>query len=313
GGAGALLASGPLNADHVLALCPQYSVLDPELPVAPAWRSAMKGTPELFALPDLLSRTARVFVVVDPSYGTDMAHYRAVERTRPVTMIATPFAKHDAPKFLREAKLLSRLVLGVVAGQDGHRLVATGRRARRRCVARYWQGLGSATRGRWPAARARAVQMAGELSIDTVRKGGSVREGFSAISIYVGALAAAGRGAEAESVATEMVRLCPDEPSAFALVGGLAFQAGRLEEAERAFTAAIRIDKSANEIRMSLVRTLIRLGRQDDAARHLERCAMARGSWKTWQAVVAELARAGVTGAMVDLATRKVNDLKRPA
>lgn len=96
------------------------------------------------------------------------------------------------------------------------------------------------------------------------------------------ALAAAGRGDQAEPHYREVLRLRPDYERAYVSLGALLAGQGRYAEAEELFTEALARVPDFAEAHYNLAVVLIRTARYESALDHLERAAAARRDhWDT--------------------------------
>ena len=145
GAYGALLHSGRLNLDTVLALTPQFSISPTRTPFAAQWRPyAEKITFVDDEVEKVASRIARLIVSYDPYFDEDAWHGREICRRLPNAVpLLVPFCGHPATEFFQAAGMLQDLVLTVVRSGNIPPNFARLRREGRRRSAAYWRWLGS--------------------------------------------------------------------------------------------------------------------------------------------------------------------------
>lgn len=132
GAYGALAWSAALDADEVIAVCPQFSP-DPRVAAFdPRWleeRNALDCAADDLA--GGLSRTARVAVIHDPSQEHDARHVAMIAAVRPVDRIIAPFCSHGVLTLTHAPKHVAGFLEVMLAGYDPRALRGHVRRARR--------------------------------------------------------------------------------------------------------------------------------------------------------------------------------------
>jgi len=101
GAYGALLHSGRLNLDTVLALTPQFSISPARIPFRAQWRSYAE---KIHFVDDemekVASRIAKLIVIYDSSFQQDAWHAREICRHLPNAVpLLVPFCGHPATDF----------------------------------------------------------------------------------------------------------------------------------------------------------------------------------------------------------------------
>ncbi len=120
GGHGALLCSGAIDADAVLALVPQSFIGgnspngEPRAPTEFARADEQFGNPHKMA--PRVSRRAEIYVVYDPLYRPDRVHLEDLAAIRPVNRLYLPLCDHGALSDLGELRLSTALIRAVMAG-----------------------------------------------------------------------------------------------------------------------------------------------------------------------------------------------------
>ncbi len=142
GAYGALLISGRIDADIVIAFAPQYSV-DPKLmPEEIRWIQVTGNIRFLYDdLAAHLSRRARIFAVFDPFCSVDMRHIRRLEAIRSLDCIKVPLTGHHPASFLKEVGLLDAVMVGMSKGTDVASELRHQIRVKRRFSPTYYMRL----------------------------------------------------------------------------------------------------------------------------------------------------------------------------
>jgi hypothetical protein len=117
GGYGALVASGRLRANRVVASVPQYSIDPEKAPWEDRWvKDAAKLT---FGLENFEKQVGRgdIYIFSDPLYGPDQKHVQKIREHRPVKHLKVSFAEHDVSRVLVELGIISAVTLAAVRGE----------------------------------------------------------------------------------------------------------------------------------------------------------------------------------------------------
>ncbi|WJS83691.1 hypothetical protein [Paracoccus sp. TOH] len=164
GGYGALLGSGRLRAERVVAVVPQFSIERAVVPFEKRWR---KEAEALGAFRHDVTREihehARITVILDPR-NDDRHHLALYPLTRNWEVVALPFAGHMPLLVMQDARLLGGFVLPTLLGQPESRPPIRALLQGRRRSALYFRVLGvhAARLGRFPTAleaAARCVEL----------------------------------------------------------------------------------------------------------------------------------------------------------
>jgi esterase/lipase len=101
GGYGALLLSGVVEADRVVAVAPQFSVDPPQPPFKTRWRHLMQNVD--FGHDGLdahASASAAKYIVYDPGYRDDAAQAAILSQQTNAHLVRRPCAGHYPARFL---------------------------------------------------------------------------------------------------------------------------------------------------------------------------------------------------------------------
>ncbi|MBY8976840.1 hypothetical protein KHP62_13535 [Rhodobacteraceae bacterium NNCM2] len=141
GGYGAILSSGPLVADKVLAIAPQFSIDRAVVPFERRWRvEAEEIGPFVHDITQLMREDAEVFVLYDPR-SVDRLQFELFPRGDGWHELALPFSGHLPAMALQEAGLLSRLILEIWRGDLDLASFRCEMMERRRVSSTYWRTI----------------------------------------------------------------------------------------------------------------------------------------------------------------------------
>jgi tetratricopeptide (TPR) repeat protein len=111
GGYGALLCSGVLGVNTVIAGSPQFAINNRLVPWPPRWERDTQGVVELYQMEDYCSKDAKLICVYDPFEELDRLHVRELSKHRMIHHLPTHFSGHSAILYLQRLGLLNRLVI----------------------------------------------------------------------------------------------------------------------------------------------------------------------------------------------------------
>ncbi|WP_091742763.1 tetratricopeptide repeat protein [Phenylobacterium immobile] len=117
GGYGALVGSGRLRANRMVASVPQYSIDPAKAPWEDRW---LKDAAKLrFELEDFEKQVGRgdIYIFSDPLYEPDQKHVERIREHRPINHLKVSFAEHDVSRILVELGIISAVTLGAVRGE----------------------------------------------------------------------------------------------------------------------------------------------------------------------------------------------------
>lgn len=134
GGYGAMVASGYLKAERVVAVVPQFSVDPGKIPFDPRWDQL---TSDLQFIHDdmirYLAPSMRRIMLYDPRLDLDVRHIALYQELAPIELIKAPFAGHYPLQVAHEGGVLSDYVSELLFGEpDRARLNQLRRRSRRK-------------------------------------------------------------------------------------------------------------------------------------------------------------------------------------
>ncbi len=236
----AVVFSGAVNADAVIALSPLYSI-DPRIvPHDRRYRVDAKDMRFRFTPEEGARREASAHLFFDPC-SLDGWHARRIaphfDRS---TLVPVPFAGHPCGNLLSEAGVLSRtirdLIVGVPFDGQGFR---TAIRAARAAAPSYWVGRARALRTRCP-----------EGALDAARSAARLKPGNPVLVPALGdALSHAGRHDEATALLADLVRAQPRQARFHASLAQAYLRAGRVRAATDALEEAIRLNPADAALR----------------------------------------------------------------
>ncbi len=139
GAYGAILISGMIEADIVLAFAPQYSVDPSIMPEEKRWREAVNQITFIYDhLETFVSDASRNYVIYDPFNPEDRRHVAMFGTVQTFTEIRLPFCGHFPSSFLHELGLLAPYMEALIfEGAIGSDLVRRTKDARRRSYHYY--------------------------------------------------------------------------------------------------------------------------------------------------------------------------------
>lgn len=144
GGYGALLFSKALNATHVYAVVPQYSIRPGIVTEETRWKRDVDRIDD-FSLDNMdsgISQEAEITVIYDPFYLQDAAHVKRIAVLRPINVLPITFTNHNTSAALQEIGLLSSMAKDFVSARFNHGAFLQEVRSRRRKSSLFWHGLG---------------------------------------------------------------------------------------------------------------------------------------------------------------------------
>lgn len=131
GGYGALISSGALNAEAVIAASPQVSI-GPLAPWEPRWASDLAGVQFRFGpTRELMSKTARVYLLWDNMHRPDHRQATEILDLPNVVPLPLPFAGHPVLGAMRESGTLSAAIRSMIDGTLTQESFAVHARRRR--------------------------------------------------------------------------------------------------------------------------------------------------------------------------------------
>lgn len=157
GAYGALMFSGLIRSDIVIALSPQYSIDPAKAAFDKTWLHIRRTL--AFCCDDLTEfpSPAKTYVLYDPAH-IDGTHAAAIAREREVKLLPVPGANHPATEFLHQIGMLKQVVTGLISGSfDEAAFFRDLRRASRRS-SRYYCWV--AGRARNPLRKLRVLEAA---------------------------------------------------------------------------------------------------------------------------------------------------------
>lgn len=115
GGYQALRSAAELGAARAIAISPQYSVDPAKVPLETRWASDVVNIRFVDDGYTVSDKTA-YYVVYDPWEKLDRMHVDAIRTVLPIQELRLPFSGHPSGEFLREAGIISRLMLQLIRG-----------------------------------------------------------------------------------------------------------------------------------------------------------------------------------------------------
>lgn len=312
GGHGALVHSGALNADRVLALSPQFAINHRKAPWPADWAKETAHLTERFPMETGLSQTAEVVVVYDPLETVDAQHVREIAAVRDVHQLRTGFAGQGLVSTLEDLQLLAPLVLGVMQSGAAQGFVGRYRQARRGLLGAYLRAqrickaTGKAALGDRVGKRAQAIAR------DALFNGPP-----QSLADLLHATQLSGRTLTADqrlAFAARLVEVHPESSEAHMAHARALREHDRLDDAFRACSLARRAAKRNYNI--LLYRALIRaeLGDIVGAQEEIEVCLEARSPAraKSWTSMVPLYRRAGVSERVLKQIEAFTSELSAP-
>lgn len=276
GGYGAALFSRRLGADQIIALSPQFSIDAAKVPGETRWREdAARITFRNDDMAAGLRPDVPLTLFYDPLIG-DRAHAeRLLALSARPNPVVVPFGGHPVGGFLRDARVLGRLITEAIHGPLDAAAARRLIRASRREVPAYWSNAGIVLARRDPAASVaaaeRAVALAPEDAEMTFR--------------LANALARAGCADRAADAFAAARRLNPSRAK-YRLAHGLhAAQSGAFAEAEALLAPLAEAFPGDYRLHLGLARSLLGLGRREAAEAWLARARRAGAPPGAWRAV----------------------------
>ncbi|MBV0913695.1 sialate O-acetylesterase [Anianabacter salinae] len=148
GGFGALLFSGALRAERVIAIAPQVSIDRAVVPFENRWsRAAAEIGPFRHRLADHVARDGQKLILYDP-LSDDAKHVALMPKDRGIAHLRLPFAAHHVGEYLAETNALEMLVQDVLGQGPKPRAILRRVRINRRRSKFYWQGRADALAAR---------------------------------------------------------------------------------------------------------------------------------------------------------------------
>ena len=259
----AILFSGQVRADRVVAASPQYSIDPAKVPYDRTWDWVAKDV-EFINDEISLHTSGQVFLIYDDKH-VDGRHADSIAAEMPVQRIVTPYSGHPAVHFLHRAGILKGLVLDLIHGRYDEARVRSLIREVRKLSAGHLCSL--ARRGRSIERRLRLLEQAQvvepqRVEIYAVR--GQIHNGtgnlLAAAQAFRDALAAnprhnwaktwladvlsrTGQHSEAVALTTDAVAASPATAEFHYSLGRcLTRYTGRSKAALAAFEEAVRLD-----------------------------------------------------------------------
>ncbi|MBP0495276.1 tetratricopeptide repeat protein [Pararoseomonas indoligenes] len=160
GGFAALTFSAALGLDSVIALSPQYSVDRRLVSFETRWADDLDTLCWRYPMAAGPGGRAKWNLLYDP-FSVDARHVDLIRALRPVTEFRLPFSGHPSGDFLKQTRLLSKMVLTLLRKDADPASFRSAVRCKRRRSATYWRQLARVLAIRQnPAAAMRALTQA---------------------------------------------------------------------------------------------------------------------------------------------------------
>jgi tetratricopeptide (TPR) repeat protein len=272
GGYAALMYSGELRPRRVVAISPQYSIDGKVVPFERRWRNyASKLKFNYDNMDEGLDPKTNIYLIYDSYFIPDAQHVALVERHRPITRVSLPFAGHNTARYLEETSVISSLIAKLFTDNYVHRSPALSGTAAFISATLLLSGARMRDAGLITDilnfAIDRAVDdghadLAGKfLQALRAHEPNSPR---TAVAISKVALLSGDFDLSIESVRTAL-RKKSNEPEFIAQLVEVLLAKGEVAAALQAVEMpADRVPKAA-ALQLALARTLLKLGRADDA------------------------------------------------
>ncbi|WP_338664615.1 tetratricopeptide repeat protein [Pararoseomonas sp. SCSIO 73927] len=147
GGFAALTFSAALGLDSVIALSPQYSVDRALVSFETRWAEDLEALRWRYPMTAGPGERATWNLLYDP-FSADARHVDLIRALRPVTEFRLPFSGHPSGDFLKQTRLLSKMVLTLLRNDAEPARFRPAVRCRRRRSAAYWRQLARVLAGR---------------------------------------------------------------------------------------------------------------------------------------------------------------------
>ncbi len=258
GAHGVLLTAARLGFRSALMIAPQVSLSPALVPFENRWNDDLPGI--RFTEPDGrvgLGDGCQYLVVFDPRDRLDQQHVAMLPARDNIRLLPMPFGGHTLPEFLRQAGVLSKLVVGMARGEVDPVALRRMVRANRRNSPHYFDMMSRALLQR--GHHRRAVPPARRwlaLEPDSLPAFGRLNSLLRTLKDNDALLA----------LATEFTRARPDAIEGWRALRLAAYQAGDHGLALEAARAAMGLPKTAADDWRWLVRCLLRAGLKAEAA-----------------------------------------------
>lgn len=258
----AMVFSGPLEADRVLAFSPQFALHGREAGWNAGWVKETQDLSELYRPEDHVSHSAAITVAADPLLHFDMLHLAAFRKLREVDLLPIPFGVHPPMRYLNDQRLLSPLVEAHVDGSFDGAAFRRRIRERRSDNLRYLLGLSHALRRRKRAAdHLRALAHAIREIERRLRDKEAVPNAADVSALLRAGLDQGVVSAEAAlEILGSLAGHYPEEPLFLRESSRVLSRCGRLEEATTFARRAVRLSRNDVDGRLNLAGILLLSG-----------------------------------------------------
>lgn len=141
GAYGAMLISGLVDVDKVLAFAPQFSVDPAVCPDELRWRHLTGNLNYIHKIQDYVSQKAIKYVVYDPFWMEDKRHIRLFRQFENLCEIRLPFSGHFPASYLYHLDLLKPFMRMMIFGMDADADLRRDLRRKRRVSGTYYFNL----------------------------------------------------------------------------------------------------------------------------------------------------------------------------